>query len=302
MRSITRFSLVVTTAAAAFLGGTYWGSTSPTASNWFAAARYEVRKTIGLPKFWFPIPAGSPKPADLASACPDPKRAIVLVTGGQSNAANSNSKASETQAGDNVVTWHEGRCYIARDPVPGAAGTMGSLWPLMGLNLARSTGRPVLLVNGAISGTQVNDWLDPRSGYYEALTKRVVQARSAGYEANVILWHQGETDALVDIDVDALTRDLQRLTQKLLNDMPQAKLYLFRASKCIGEKRKDGVQAVTTIQTLAAKGNERIVQGLNTDTLDNDNRWDGCHFNSRGRDRIVELVVPEISSLIVDKP
>jgi len=78
-------------------------------------------------------------------------------------------------------------------------------------------------------------------------------------------------------------------------------LYLFRASKCIGDKRKNGVAAVIAAQEQAGKNNNRIVVGMNTDELDNDYRWDTCHFNSRARDRIVEQVGPEISRLIARK-
>jgi hypothetical protein len=301
MRTFAKIAFVLVLILAAFGAGAYLATMSPSSENLFISLKSQVRTALGLPKFWFPVPTKPGNPADVASACPDPKRTLVIVTGGQSNAANSNSRLSETRPGDNVFVWFDGRCYVARDPVAGASSAMGSLWPLLGLNLAKETGRPVLFINGAISGTQVADWLDPRSGYYDALAKRVAQAREAGYEAEIVLWHQGETDAATGTDTVALTRDIGNLTQKLLKDIPKSTLYLFRASKCIGDKRKNGVAAVIAAQEQAGKNNNRIVVGMNTDELDNDYRWDTCHFNSRARDRIVEQVGPEISRLIARK-
>ncbi|MHC0055478.1 sialate O-acetylesterase [Actibacterium sp. D379-3] len=282
-----------------FLAGAYWGGRSDGPKTSFAEAKYQIRKTLKLPKNWYPLPAQS-APADRQPVpCPDPGRALVIATGGQSNAANENTRRIETAPDQNVFTWHDGRCFVTRDPVLGASGTGGSLWGGLGTRLARDLGRPVLLVNGAIGGTQIADWLDERSGYYHAFATRIAAARAAGFEPTLILWHQGETDAAIETDMALLKQQLQTLTSRLLADMPESRLYLFRTSKCIGARRRNGVATVRRVQTEVAHENSRIVAGMNTDLLDNDYRSDRCHFNSLGRAAIIEHIAPDLAEMVL---
>jgi hypothetical protein len=296
---LKRFYLgAVVALSLAFICGLFLGISSPKVSQTFEQAKYQFRVQLGLPKFWVPLPGGPVDPLQQIADCPDPESTIVLVTGGQSNASNAISNQSATKAGENVYSWFAGNCYIARDPVPGATGNYGSLWPLVGLELAKKTDRPVLLINGAIGSTQVADWVDTRSGYYAALRDRMAEARGAGYEADIIAWHQGETDAKVGGDMALFKQQLQTLTNQLLADMPKARLYMFRASRCIGPMRQDGVAEILRVQTEVAEENDRIVAGMDTDILGNDYRWDMCHLNSLGRAAIIEQIVPELAGLL----
>ncbi|MFN4128209.1 MAG: sialate O-acetylesterase [Paracoccaceae bacterium] len=290
------FVLLVCGALAASLG-VYVGASTSMAPEMLSSTKRTVRKTLDLPKFWAD-PVLKLVGEHQETPCPDPADTIVLVTGGQSNAANSNSSLSVTTPTDRVYSWFREKCYVAKDPVPGANGTLGSLWPAVGKALAESTGQNIMLVNGGIGGTEIADWLDARSGYLEALLDRVGQAQSHGYEPDVIVWHQGETDAATGTTRAAYADYQRQLGGKLLDAMPEATLYLFQASKCTGQNRANGVQQILDAQSDAVQTLLRAQLGMNTDELGNDFRWDTCHFNSLGRDAISRRVAYDLAALI----
>ena len=264
----------------------------------YVRAKYLVRNSLNIEKNWVALPGPEQAEGRESVPCPNPIQTAVLVTGGQSNASNANPMLSESGPDDGVFVWFDGRCYPAQDPILGATSSGGSLWPNLGRRLAIDLGQPILFINGAVGGTQVGDWLDDRSGYYTALLTRVQTARSAGYEPDLILWHQGETDAGAERDMDLVERRFGTLADRLLADMPESRLYLFQASKCIGAARGEGVVGIRDAQAGAAEGRDRVILGMNTDTLGNDFRWDTCHFNSLGRTAIVEQIAPELSTLL----
>ena len=271
------------------------------ASELAAEARRGVRVALDLPKDWDAsdrLPA-----ADGAAAvpCPAERDPIVIATGGQSNAANTNSGADEREPSPDVLTFHEGACHLAASPMLGATGGRGSLWPALGDALAARTGRPVVFVNGAVGGTEFTDWLDPRSGYLAALEDRIAGAAAAGMAPDLLLWHQGETDAAVSSGAEESEAKLTALTAALLEAAPGATVYLFRASRCRrGEEGGEPVPFLTEAQTHVAEADPRIVAGMDTDALGDDFRWDGCHFNSAGREAIVKAVAPELAALLRD--
>lgn len=254
---------------------------------------YNVRTALDLEKNWFTPPGSEQADGRTERDCPPPDETVVLVTGGQSNASNVIPVLYEVER--DVSVWFDGRCFPASDPVLGATSDRGSLWSVLGDQLAEDLGRPVLLIAGAIGGTQFGDWTDPRSGYYDALMQRVASAREAGFLPDMILWHQGETDAAAERDMAVLKADVTELTGRLLSDIPEAPLYLFQATRCMGADRVNGVPAVVDVlQEMAAK-NPRIIAGMNTDILGRDYRWDACHFNSMAREEIVSQIRPDLA-------
>ncbi len=257
-------------------------------------ARRTFRVTFGLPKFWYDINlVASAKDPEVP--CPDPAQTLTIVTGGQSNAANHLKPLTASRPEVQVYSFDAGRCFTAADPMPGASGNRGSLWPDLGRRLHQATGRPVMFVNGGIGSTQVGDWLDARSGYLDNLTSRIAGARRLGFEPKWIIWHQGEGDAATSIKPARFEAQLTELTTRLLAAAPDARLYMFEATLCTRPRNLPGVAAFRNAQRHVAAANPRIVGGMNTDTLDARYRWDGCHFNAAGR----EIVVAEVMQALV---
>ena|GEM_PF-4256838 len=77
-------------------------------------------------------------------------------------------------------------------------------------------------------------------------------------------------------------------------DIPSARLYLFKASRCVGPEREDGVPFVIEGLAAVARANDRIIEGMNTDTLGRDYRHDECHLNSRAGAVIADRPVSDL--------
>lgn len=299
MRRIIKIIIVgsiLLTPVFSFFAGAFVANESVRFSVFLDTLQRTVREGLGLPKFWVELQLRDVN-GRTRIACPDPDTAVVIVTGGQSNASNSISSLSRTREGDQVFTFYDGACYVTADPVLGPAeGKGGSLWPDFGQRLAGELGRPILFLHSAIGGTQAVDWLDERSGYFASLERRIRQMQEAGYQVDWIMWHQGETDAKVQ-RVN-FQEDLTRLSDKLLATAPAAKMYLFRTSRCDSPGRPGTSPYIRAAQTAVAKANPRIVAGTNTDQFGADFRRDGCHFNSRGRAAVNAVTVPDLANRI----
>lgn len=269
-------------------------------SNLWSDLKRDVRVALDLPKDWTGLERRpSPEGREVVEC---PRDALVIGVGGQSNAGNSNPEPDPREPSPKVLSFHQGACTIARSPLLGSSGTGSSVWPALGDALAAETGRTVVLVAGAVGGTEFTDWLDRRSGYLDAFEAGLRGAAEAGLPPRMVLWHQGETDAVVSSGVEESTKKLTALTDALLEAAPEATLYLFRASRCRrGEEGGEPVPFLVEAQTRVAEASDRIVLGMDTDVLGEDHRWDGCHFNFVGREAIARQVSKDLVALLDEK-
>lgn len=257
----------------------------------FGDRKRELRVALGLPKAWatgFNVDTRGYR----SVRCPGPD-AIVIVTGGQSNAANALADPLPADPQSQAVMVEGGRCWQMRDPVLGATGRMGSLWTGLGTALHRATGRPVVFVNGAVGGVQLGDWLDDRSGYYRRLAARIAGARRAGLAPDLVLWVQGETDAAVLLPPQAFVDQLQALAGRFDADGSVGKAVpwvIYRSTRCM-HRRNNGPAIDRAVASLAARS-PRFVLGPDASSLGEGMRRDQCHFNGRGRDALTAEVLP----------
>lgn len=284
--------------AATFVAGTAAATFFPEVQAAILAAKRETRAALGLPKQWVHPDHVVPDSTRAEVACPAPEESTFIVTGGQSNAANTNSSLYPGPSTPRVVEFYGGHCYVHADPVLGATSRDGSLWVEFGNRLAKEIDGPIVFVHTAIGGTQFSDWNDNRSAYFERLNERLSEAAKAGYVAPTILWHQGETDAALTTDFQQFERDVETLLGHMLHIAPSAQVYLFQASRCIGGDRSNGVPAIVASLHAVASRMDRVTPGLNTDAFGADYRRDGCHFNSLGRQAIVAAAAPQVAAMI----
>ena len=252
----------------------------------FIDARREARIALGLPKLWVRDYNHDTR-GEAALACP--ADALVIVTGGQSNAANALSDPLPADAALPAFMALGGKCYRLRDPVLGATSTGGSLWTAMGAALHRASGRPVVFINGAVGGSQLGDWLDDRSGYRQHLAAEVVAARRAGLVPGYVFWVQGETDAFVLVDPALFVDQLRRLMPRLDAATGRVPWLVYRSTRCT--IRRGNGPAIDAAVTAFAATSDRAILGPDASALGPDKRRDGCHFNAAGRDLLVAETV-----------
>jgi hypothetical protein len=290
--------------AATFIGGTIYGlgadPNSEIPAGTLIRVREHLRRLVGHDKEWAVINA------DVASNIerPCPQDAIVIATAGQSNAANAISTPLDANTTLPVYMFFKGRCYALRDPLLGSNGTSGSVWSRFAPMLVARTGRPVVIISGAIGGSQFGDWTDPHSPYMPQLRKRVIEAAKIVGAPDVVLWHQGETDAWFKPSQAQLQPTIEKALHTLLTTFPlkpAAKLILYRASICTGAKRQASTPSVIAAETAAAASDPRIIAGPNTDVFGDRFRHDNCHFNEEGARRVAQLTLDVVTPL-VSKP
>lgn len=261
-------------------------------------ARRTIRVTLGLPKFWV-REYNADLTGNVRLPCPggDP---LVIVTGGQSNAANSFDPVGDAAPVKDAYMFFDGHCYALRSPVLGTTGKYDSLWPLLGARIVAHTQRPVVFINGAVGGSQLGDWLDDRSHYRQWLLDRMQDAHAIGLTPDLILWIQGETDAAARIEPSLYVDQMRKLVSRFDKEGPagQAKWVLYRSTRC-KERPNNGPDLERALTAFAGKfPDDRIFIGPHASRLDNRFRRDQCHFNSRGRDRLVDETMKVIEPLI----
>ncbi|AHE57207.1 SGNH/GDSL hydrolase family protein [Sphingomonas sanxanigenens] len=301
IRRVIAGTVAIAAIAGAFLAGTVYGIESDPYGDFPAgtliAAKTQVRTALGMSKGW------SKSNADLTDqirrACP--ANALVVVTGGQSNASNAISTPFDADPAAPVFMFFDGHCFALRDPLLGTTGTRGSVWSRLGPALAARTGRPVVFVNGAIGGSQFSDWTDKRSPYMANLRRRVADAAKQLGPADIVLWHQGETDAWFTTSQAEIQPEIKQVTDTVLTSFalkPAAKLVLYRASLCTGARRRTSNQPLLAAQTAVAAANPRIVLGPDTDRFGRRFRHDDCHFNDAGARSMADATLALIAPML----
>jgi hypothetical protein len=118
----------------------------------------------------------------------------IYITCGQSNSANHGAPAG-TVTDDRVSAWNYsgGAWTKAADPMPGASGSGGSVWPRLGDLLAARENVPIAFACLGQGSTTVEQWT-PGNTHYPKVKTAVQAFPVNGFRA--VLWHQGESDSL----------------------------------------------------------------------------------------------------------
>ena len=118
----------------------------------------------------------------------------LYLTAGQSNSANYGEPGTNPDDRVSAMNYANRVWTLAADPMPGADGTLGSVWTRLGTRLISAANVPVGFVCVGVGGTPISYWVPPSTDGYLRL-KAAAQAFPAnGFRA--VLWHQGESDSL----------------------------------------------------------------------------------------------------------
>jgi len=221
--------------------------------------------------------------------CPEwSKRRAVLLTIGQSNAAN--SVGHRFAARSNSVEWSAGSCYRAAGPLVGAEGQGGSVWPLVADGLIdANSADAVVLLGAAKGGTSAAEWQTAaQSGGY--LDRRLAQLVASNMAPTHVLWQQGEIDVATDPQV--YLSQLRGVIDAVRRHAPGAKIFIAQSSYCWGHSSEGLLAAQRSLVEASAK----VFAGPNTDTIIGDtDRYDGCHFSEQGARRVAAAWVAALT-------
>jgi eukaryotic-like serine/threonine-protein kinase len=208
----------------------------------------------------------------------------VFVTAGQSNSANFGNPRQ--MAKDDRVVYFNGKTFVpAMDPIPGGCGRDGSVWPILGDQIAKSQQVPVCFRSASLTWTQVKNWMPgvqyKRMALYDNLVKCIGEFPKGGVRA--VLWHQGESDSLAKTPAETYCERLKTIIESLNKDAGYpVPWFVAQASFHPGSNEPEEQEVAKGQKLLWEKGLAK--RGPNTDELGPEyrNNTDKVHFNQRG--------------------
>ena len=202
----------------------------------------------------------------------------VFITAGQSNSANYGRPRQAAR--DDRVVYYDGSKFVpAKDPIPGACGRGGSIWPILGDRIAASQQVPVCFRSASLTWTQVKNWMPPDTRLYKNLATCVGQFQKSRVRA--VLWHQGESDSLAKTPAETYCKRLKTIIESLNEDAGhEIPWFVAQASFHPGSKQAAEQEVARGQQLLWERGIAH--KGAVTDDLGKEYRSDGVHFNQLG--------------------
>lgn len=207
----------------------------------------------------------------------------VFVTCGQSNSANFGQPPQKAQD-ERVSSRHfqTGLWQHGDDPQPGADGSGGSPWALLGDLLVKKHDVPVGFICVGVGATAVSYWT-PNGGGCVRLQQAVKSLGPQGCRA--VLWHQGESDSLVGTSAEDYAKMLgETIAQSRKDagwDLPWGvALASFHPAPEATAERQATVVAGQRKVIATVPG---VFQGPETDSYHTRGRLcDAVHFNAQG--------------------
>ena len=210
----------------------------------------------------------------------------VIVLIGQSNSAN--SVLSKTYPSTKHLNFYNKKIYKLSNPALGANGDKDCIAPAIA-NKIKSK-KPVIFLTNGWGGTSIYDWSHTKS----MLTKYVRNNLKHLLKKNVlkyVIWVQGESDNNSDVDY---VKEFNLFRKNLFKGIEikkynNSKFIITQTSICGTDRDR-----VLNKQQKKLAEKDKILVTNTTDNLDINYRFDNCHFNKFGTEKIAS----EISKLI----
>ncbi|MBE9137625.1 hypothetical protein IQ254_10430 [Nodosilinea sp. LEGE 07088] len=263
-----------------------------------------------------------------------PANAIVIAQFGQSNAANYVQPQASIDLPSSLVQydWKSDQFFCYQEPLLGADGSGGHVLTYTAVAIARASSRPVIVVSWGVGGASVLDWAYGNLSYQHDLV--LDRLRQRHLVPDIVLWHQGESDAGPPGDGEAwaslpyfsdpsslevgfgLTTEtyagaLTAIIHKTLHAFPETRVGVALASRCESlnanpcERVRQGQQQATAVD-------QRVFVVADSDRIWGPAyRYDGCHFSAVGAQRLADdyyraiapiLGLPELTPTPDDHP
>jgi hypothetical protein len=213
---------------------------------------------------------------------------LIVMTFGQS--MGSNEAETRYQPARDVVnfSFFDGKCYRAADPLIGAANFKGSIWGIMADRLVES-GRykSVVLVPTSYGGTSLKDWM-PGGAMSRRLVFAIDRVRRAGGRIDAMLWQQGEAESGgAGYTAAQYVQGFGEIRNMVREIGVAAPIYVAQSTICgAGDRNREEIRSA---QLELPRLYQDVRRGPDTDVVPIADRYDSCHYGTRGQFRAGEL-------------
>ena len=212
---------------------------------------------------------------------------LVILTMGQSNAANSSN--SKYKPSGNVLNYYNGNLYQAEEPLIGASGGGGSVWPLLAdLLIKNKFCKKVVIVPIAVGSTDVYNWANGECSL--KLKNTLNDLKENNIKLTQILWHHGEANNGTSKQV--YKENMASILKVIRSYHQDAPFYCAIATfSPLAVKMPNGIDVnIQNAQKEFIEENANVFPGPNTDQLTHAmDRYDAQHFSEFGKMKFAEL-------------
>src|SRR5262245_485718 len=216
----------------------------------------------------------------------NPPGTTVILTFGQSNAANSCEERYTPRGAVHVFHAFDMKFYRAIDPLAGASDYGGSVWGRLGDRLIDAGfARSVLFVPIAFGATYVEDWA-PGGQYFRRFVCPLHRLKRAGIAVDMLCWHQGEANANhTPMTAEEYHDCFRAMLRGVREAGVKAPVYVALATLCEdGPHPFDNSAQIRLGQKKLVSIWNRVMPGPDTDQIGLAHRRDGCHFAASGQE------------------
>jgi hypothetical protein len=235
----------------------------------------------------------------VAASVANPLGTVVILSFGQSNAANDGAARYVPRHGVHAFNVFDMNYYKAVDPLPGATNIGGSVWGRLGDKMIESGQfRSVLFVSIAIGASYIKDWTPPDGQCYRRLQLALTRLKRAGIRIDMLCWHQGEADANHrTTSAEEYKSGFRRLVKRIRAAGCEAPIYVAVASLCEKDPHPyQNHEQIRLAQQQLVAISEGLLPGPDTDRFDGDYRSDGCHLSESGLDAVAQAWLESIAA------
>lgn len=230
------------------------------------------------------VPATPVTPATpVIPVTPGPIPELRILVLGQSISSNCNDHVYP--AIDNVFQiGKDGAIKIASDPFEWADCNNGSMWMPLGEKLISSAiAHKVIFMPIGVNGTKVSDWQADGVAFGK-LNSAIGLIQAQGFKFDFAFWHQGSSDFGTGKDLY-----VQRLGEVIdyVNSRVKVSRWMIAIHSRCGTAYDRNIESAQLVF-----GNSPHLQrypGPNTNLLGDEYRFDACHLNEKGQERMASM-------------
>lgn len=229
---------------------------------------------------------------------------LRLLILGQSNAANHGQPSPSPSAVNDALVFDGRGCFAVQDPLPGGTGSGASIWSQLPAALRRHgiAGQKEFSILG-VDSTTINDWARASSPLHQRLRQHLTALQNARWQPDLVLWQQGEADAMAGTSAAAYQHDFEQLLITLQSHGIKAPVMTALSTYCAGrhEAGETAAEVIRAALTDLPRQLPQVVGGPDTDRLINEHRWQKCHFSATGLSVAADLWAKQIADAVPAK-